>query len=91
MLKSKTKLINGQTYVEIGEETQKDMDTILLLIKTIHATPLTEEQCQIMLDTIIDLQFAYSDDIADFEDVLRAVIAFLEVFTQRLLGGATNE
>lgn len=86
MNENRITVIDGQTYVEVGEEVQKNMDTILSLIKTVHARPLTEKQCQIMLDTIVDMQFAYSDDIADFEDVLRAVIDFLELFETRLSG-----
>ncbi len=59
--------------------------------KEIFSAPLTDNQCQFLLDMVIDMQFAYSDDIADFEDVIEATADFFELFKSRLKGGGKNE
>ena len=38
------------------------------------------DQCITLLNTIVDLQMSYSDDISDLEDVIRAVLVCIELF-----------
>ena len=72
--KSKVRVINGSTYVYFDEETRKDMEQIVNLSTGVFSKPFGERESKIFLDTIIDMQLAYSDDIADLEEVLRAIL-----------------
>lgn len=82
---------SGQTLVVFDKNTKLNMAKILATSKEIFSAPLTDNQCQLLLDTIIDMQFAYSDDIADLEDVIEATADFFELFKSRLKGGDKNE
>lgn len=81
----------GETHIEFDKETALNITKILTTSKEIFSTPLSDNQCQLLLDTIIDHQFTYSDDIADLEDVIEATADFFELFENRLKGGAKNE
>lgn len=70
--------------VKFSPEAMQDMEQIVKLSRDILTAPFTEEQCEILLNTIVDMQFSYSDDISDFEDVLRATIDYLELLKARL-------
>lgn len=82
---------SGQTLVVFDQYTKLNMAKILATSKEIFSAPLTDNQCLILLDTIIDMQLAYSDDIADLEDVIEATVDFFELFENRLKGGGKNE
>lgn len=82
---------NGQIIVEFDQSTKLNIAKILVTSKEIFTHPLTDNDCQLLLDTIIDMQFAYSDDIADLEDVLEATADFLDLFENRLKDGGQNE
>lgn len=82
---------DGQTLVVFDQDTKLNIAKILATSKDIFSTPLTDNQCQLLLDTIIDMQFAYSDDIADLEGVIEATADFFELFESRLKGGGKNE
>lgn len=70
--------------IKFSAEAMQDMEQIVKLSRDILTAPFTEEQCEILLNTIVDMQFSYSDDISDFEDVLRATIDYLELLKARL-------
>lgn len=89
--KSKVRVINGSTYVYFDEETRKDMEQIVNLSTGVFSKPFGERESKIFLDTIIDMQLAYSDDIADLEEVLSATVDVLLMLQLRLERGGLYE
>ena len=82
---------NGDILIELDNETKRNIEKILATSQNIFSSPLSNNQCQLLLDTIIDMQLAYSDDIADLEDVIEATADSLELFEYRLKGGGMHE
>lgn len=80
----KLKNNNRHTFIEFDEDTKNNMKRIMSLCKDIFSEPLEYSQCQTILETLIDTQMSYSDDVSDLEDVFRAVIYYLEVLGLRL-------
>ena len=78
------RMVNAFRIVRFSDFAMQDMEQILKLFKKILSAPFTEEQCETLLNTIIDIQFGYSDDMADFEDVLRATLDYLNLLEIRL-------
>lgn len=89
--KSKIEEKNGSRYVTFDEETKLDMAQIIVKSNSIFSKPFGEQESMTLLDTIIEMQLAYSDDIADLEDVLSATVGFLELLECRLSGGGLCE
>lgn len=79
----KQKNVNHEVTI-LSEETKKDMKQIVKLCYKIFSPALTFDQCITLLNTIVDLQMSYSDDISDLEDVIRAVLGCIELFNCRL-------
>ena len=75
---------SNQEVSILSEETKKDMKLIVKLCYKIFSPALTFDQCITLLNTIVDLQMGYSDDISDLEDVIRAVLDCVELFNCRL-------
>lgn len=82
---------DGETIVKFNQSTKLNIAKILVTSKEIFSKPLSNNDCQLLLDTIIDMQYAYSNDIADLEDVLEATADFFELFESRLKDGDSNE
>ena len=77
-------LENGDLRVVLCEESQIDVRTILSLSKEIFSRPLTEDDCLALLQTIIEMQTQYSDEIADLEGVLEATVETLYLLAYRM-------
>ena len=77
-------LENGDIRVVLCEESQMDARTILSLSQEIFSRPLTEDDCLALLQTIIDMQTQYSDEIADLEGVLEATVETLYLYGYRI-------
>ena len=82
---------NGETMIIFDETTKLNMARILATSTRIFSTPRTEQECLLLLDTIISMQFRYSDDIADLEDVIEATVDFFEMFENRLNDNEVNK
>lgn len=80
----------GELYLVFDEETKGNLSIIKSKAKEIFSKPFTEEECEILVDTIIYLQFTYSDDIADLEDVIQGSVDYFELLENRLKGGDEN-
>lgn len=81
---------NNSIYVIFDEETKNNILYIKKKCKDIFSRPFTEQDCEILLNTIIDMQMSYSDDIADLEDVIEASADYFELLENRLKGGDEN-
>ena len=78
---------NNGIHVVFDEETNHNLLLIKAKCKEIFSRPFTEQDCENLLDTIIDMQFSYSDDIADLEDVIQGSVDFFELLESRLKEG----
>lgn len=77
----KTKLVNITYEIVIDEESQKVIDS--LVSECMEITGMTEEQCRILVDVIIDMGFK-SDHTLDLQDQLHTAQMFLDMFATRL-------
>ena len=75
---------NEITFIEFDSETKQNMQKILTLCKHIFSEPCDDSQCQTLLETLIDLQFRYSDELYYLEELLLGVIEYLEFLEYRL-------
>lgn len=80
----KTKIINGRTIIEFDKKTEEDMQKIITLCKHIFSAPCDDSQCRTLLETLIDIQFTYSDDLYNLEELLLAAIDYLQLLEYRL-------
>lgn len=78
------KINDGCLPVIIDSKTLKCMEDIIAKCKKIFSKPLSDEQCEIFLDTVIEEQLAYNIDIADLENTLEQTASFLSMLDSRI-------
>lgn len=77
----KTKFVNITYEIAIDEEAQKMIDG--LVSECMEITGMTEKQCRILVDVIIDMGIK-GNHILNLQDQLHTAQMFLDMFATRL-------
>lgn len=77
----KTRMVNVALEIVIDVEAQKTIDS--LVSECMAITGMTEEQCRILVDVIIDMGFK-SNPTYDLKTLLHSTQMFLDMFAARL-------
>ena len=77
----KTRMVNVTFEIVIDEEAQKTIDS--LVSECMDITGMTEEQCRILVDVIIDMGVK-SNHTSDLKILLHSAQIFLDIFATRL-------
>lgn len=71
-------------HIILDEQTRKNLNIIALKTNAFLAEPLTLEQCEELIGSIIDFYFSHSDDVAEFEDFIDYIAGFMELLADNI-------
>ncbi len=74
---------NG-VHIILDEQTRKKLNIIVLKTNAFLAEPLTLEQCEELIGSIIDFYFSHSDDVAEFEDFIDYIAGFMKLLADNI-------
>lgn len=77
--------------IEFSEETKIQIEEITYKLKSIFASPITDEKCNIIMDSIIFDYFSVDDNISELEAIIWHINMFLEQLAYSFLRGGIHE
>ena len=81
---------DGSTRVTLDPMSKYYEDTVIAYCKQMFSKPLTEQECKLIMQTLVELQLCYSDDVAELEDYLFRTFATTCELFMRLKEGKSN-
>ena len=78
-------------HIILDEQTRENLNIIAMKTNTFLAEPLTIEQCEELIGSIIDFYFSHSDDVAEFEDFIDYIAGFMELLADNMTRGGKCE
>lgn len=91
--KYRSQIINGKDglHIILDEQTRENLNIIAMKTNAFLAEPLTIEQCEELIGSIIDFYFSHSDDVAEFEDFIDYIAGFMELLADNMTRGGKCE
>ena len=91
--KSRSKLVERENKITVifDEQTEAELFTIMCKVQEITQQPLTEQQAQKFVCSLLNEFLGYSDDISKLEDWITETAQLLTAFAERLKGGESDE
>lgn len=88
----RSKIIEDEqgTHIILDEETTESLNTIVMKTNVFLAEPLTMEQGEELIGSIIDFYFSHSDDVTEFEDFVDYIARFMELLADNIHRRSTN-
>ena len=89
----RSQIINGKDglHIILDEQTRENLNIIAMKTNAFLAEPLTIEQCEELIGSIIDFYFSHSDDVAEFEDFIDYIAGFMELLADNMTRGGKCE
>ncbi len=78
-------------HIILDEQTRENLNIIAMKTNAFLAEPLTVEQCEELIGSIIDFYFSHSDDISEFEDLIDYIASFMELLADNIARGGKSE
>lgn len=78
-------------HIILDEQTIENLKIIAMKTNAFLAEPLTIEQCEELIGSIIDFYFSHSDDVAEFEDFIDYIAGFMELLADNMTRGGKCE
>lgn len=78
-------------HIILDEQTIENLNIIAMKTNAFLAEPLTIEQCEELIGSIIDFYFSHSDDVAEFEDFIDYIAGFMELLADNIARGGKCE
>ena len=82
--RSHVKEDKNDVHIILDEQTRKKLNITVLKTNAFLAEPLTLEQCEELIGSIIDFYFSHSDDVAEFEDFIDYIAGFMELLADNI-------
>lgn len=78
-------------HIILDEQTRENLNLIAMKTNVFLAEPLTLEQCEELIGSIIDFYFSHSDDVAEFEDFIDYIAGFMELLADNIVRSGKSE
>ncbi len=76
--------------IDIDEDTKMDMAKVLCFLQRIHQKPLNADECMILFNALVEIQFEFSQEVEDFQGVLEAILMYAELVEKRLANSQSS-
>lgn len=89
----RSEVINDKdgVHITLDEQTRENLKIIATKTNAFLAEPMTIEQCEVLIGSIIDFYFSHSDDVAEFEDFIDYIAGFMELLADNMTRGGKCE
>ena len=78
-------------YLIADKQTRENLNIIAKKTNAFLAEPMTLEQCEVLIGSIIDFYFFHSDNVSEFEDFISYIASFMELLADNIVRGNEYE